>query len=61
MCEAVSKSGPAVDIEQDIRDLAARHQRVDRLLQLLSLGWRARLHGRDDQLSTGEVDTILAA
>jgi hypothetical protein len=58
MPEAVCKSGPAVDVEQDIRDLAGRQQRVDRLLQLLSFGWRARLHGRDDQLSTCEVDTI---
>src|SRR6202162_895681 len=58
MREAVSKSGPAVDVEQDIRDLAGRQQRVGRLLQLLSLGWRARLHGRDDQLSAGEFDTI---
>src|SRR6516165_11483435 len=58
MREAVCKSGPAVDVEQDIRDLAGRQQRVDRLLQPLSLGWRARLYGRDDQLSAGEVDTI---
>jgi hypothetical protein len=58
MREAVGKSSPAVDIEQDIRDLAGRQHPVGRLLQLLSLGWRARLHGRDDQLSAGEVDTI---
>ena len=47
MREAVSKSGPAVDVEQDIRDLAGRQQRVGGLLNLLSLGWRARLHRRD--------------
>src|ERR1700730_7373470 len=58
MREAVSKPGPAVDVEQDIRDLAGRQQRVGGLLNLLSLGWRARLHGRDDQLSAGEVDAI---
>ena len=39
--------------------VTGRHgRRLGRLLQLLSLGWRARLHGRDDQLSAGEVDTI---
>src|SRR5271170_795587 len=58
MREAVSKSGPAVDVEQDIRDLAGRQQRVGGLLNFLSLGWRARLHRRDDQLSAGEVDAI---
>jgi hypothetical protein len=57
MREAVNKSGPAVDVEQDIRNLAGRQQRVGGLLNLLSLGCCARLHRRDDQLSGGEVDT----
>jgi len=59
--EAVGEAGPAVDVEQDIRDLGARQQPVGGILQLLGLGWRIRLPRRDHQLVAGEVDTVQLA
>jgi hypothetical protein len=58
MGEATGEPGPAIDIEQHVRDLGARHQMVDGIPKAPGLRRHRGPQRRDFQLAAGEIDIL---